>query len=97
MSLKPVALDDHVGHAKCIRCGTLVDIQPFVGNLILVILTREDHLISFDFHVAFTTASVPDVEYARTIAENLDGILSRIPAPAKIIVFRVEFLLETGA
>lgn len=94
---KPVPIKDHVSDTTTIRRGALINIKSFVANFIGVIFAHEDHFIALDFDMPFTSSTIPDVNNTGTITEYLDNIFSRIPASAKIIVLRGQFLLEAGA
>jgi hypothetical protein len=93
LPLQPVAIQDHVSYTVAVCGWTLINIKSLIADLIPLVLTHESHFIFFDPDISFASAAVPDVNKSGAIAEDLDSILSRVPASAKVVVLRSEILL----
>ena len=96
MPHKPVSIQYDIGNAKTIGSRALINMEFFVADTIVLVFTGKDHFVSLDPNVAFAAAPVFDVANTIAIAEDLDGIFSRIPTSAKIIVLRGKLFLKTG-
>ncbi len=92
-----MSVQDHSRHTKSVGNGALVYVKPFVPNLIVLVLANESHLVAANFYVPFQASAVSDIKDTRSIAVNLDGILSGVPASAKVIIFRGKLFLKTGS
>lgn len=94
---KTMPIQDHVCDTRAISSRALVDVKTLVPNCIVIIGALENHFITFDPYVAITTSAVAYIKDRRTITVDLNGILSRIPGPAKYIILRRKFFLQTGS
>ena len=96
MLLQPVAIQDHVSYTLAVNRWALVNMEPLVANRIVLVFTQKSHFIAFDPDVPFAPSPVFYITKAGSVAEDLDGISLGVPASAKIMVLRSEFLLKTG-
>lgn len=93
--LDPLAFQDHIDYAITVGGGSLIDVQSFVSNGIIVIFTCKDHFIIFDLYMAAEASPVSDIEGSGAVHENLDRVLRRIPVSAKFIIGGIQVFLET--